>query len=56
MIPARQVLRAALDAGPLHGPLLIKDPGTTILVPRGFRAERIDGGHVLLTRDDSTEV
>jgi len=56
MVPARQVLRGALEAGPLQGPVLIKDPGTTILVPRGFRAERIDGGHVLLTRDDTTEV
>ncbi|PWE29782.1 methylhydantoinase [Pararhodobacter marinus] len=49
MVPAPQILRADLGTEPLPGPALIKDKGTTIHVPRGFDARRIQGGHVLLT-------
>ena len=49
LVPARQILRAAMGTDPLSGPALIKDKGTTIHVPRGFDARIIKGGHVMLT-------
>jgi N-methylhydantoinase A len=49
MVPVRLILRGDLGPEPIRGPVLIKDNGTTIHVPRGFDTRVIEGGHVLLT-------
>lgn len=56
-LAARTVFRDDLAADTaLPGPALIKDRGTTILVPAGFVATLTTGAHVLLTRNPQAEV
>jgi len=38
---------------PFAGPSLIKDYGTTILVPRGYTARRGEHGHVTITKNET---
>jgi 5-oxoprolinase (ATP-hydrolysing) len=50
MTPSEIVLDTSTDGGVTDGPALIFDPTSTIVVERGWRAERAGDGTLILTR------